>query len=446
MEREKIDFLLNLLLEKKGKELREELLKFNEADIAEFIEEIDEVETLAVFRLLPKDVAVDVFAEFDSDKQGEILNLMTNIELTEIVDNLYIDDFVDMLEELPANIVKKIMKDVDPEKRNIINQYLQYPEDSAGSIMTAEFIDIKKHMTVGQALNKIRRVGMNSETVFTIYITDASRRLEGYLSIRALLVNDEDKTIESLMDEDVIFVHTHDDQEVVAKIFSRYGFLALPVVDNESRLVGVVTFDDAVDVIQEENTEDFELMAAMAPSEKPYMKSSAWEIAKNRFGWLIVLLLTAILTSSIITKYEEILTSFTGVIAFLPMIIGTGGNAGSQSSTIIIRGLSLGEIKISDYYRVIIKELGVSMIVGLGLAIVNYFRIVLFGGSSSMALTISLTLFFTIMLAKTVGGILPIIAEKLKMDPAIMAAPLITTIVDTLSLMIYVVFVSIILI
>lgn len=446
MEREKIDFLLNLLLEKKGKELREELLKFNEADIAEFIEEIDEVETLAVFRLLPKDVAVDVFAEFDSDKQGELLNLMTNIELTEIVDNLYIDDFVDMLEELPANIVKKIMKDVDPEKRNIINQYLQYPEDSAGSIMTAEFIDIKKHMTVGQALNKIRRVGMNSETVFTIYITDASRRLEGYLSIRALLVNDEDKTIESLMDEDVIFVHTHDDQEVVAKIFSRYGFLALPVVDNESRLVGVVTFDDAVDVIQEENTEDFELMAAMAPSEKPYMKSSAWEIAKNRFGWLIVLLLTAILTSSIITKYEEILTSFTGVIAFLPMIIGTGGNAGSQSSTIIIRGLSLGEIKISDYYRVIIKELGVSMIVGLGLAIVNYFRIVLFGGSSSMALTISLTLFFTIMLAKTVGGILPIIAEKLKMDPAIMAAPLITTIVDTLSLMIYVVFVSIILI
>lgn len=446
MERERIDFLLNLLLEKKGRELREELLKYNEADIAEFIEEIDEVETLAVFRLLPKDVAVDVFAEFDSEKQGKLLNLMTNIELTEIVDNLYIDDFVDMLEELPANIVKKIMKDVDPEKRNIINQYLQYPEDSVGSIMTAEFIDIKKHMTVGQALNKIRRVGMNSETIFTIYITDASRRLEGYLSIRTLLVNDEDKTIESLMDEDVIFVHTHDDQEVVAKIFSRYGFLAVPVVDNESRLVGMVTFDDAVDVIQEENTEDFELMAAMAPSEKPYMKSSDWEIAKNRFGWLIVLLLTAILTSSIITKYENILTSFTGVIAFLPMIIGTGGNAGSQSSTIVIRGLSLGEIKISDYYKVIIKELGVSIIVGLGLAIFNYLRIVVFGGSPSMALTISLTLLFTIMLAKTVGGLLPILAEKFKMDPAIMAAPLITTIVDTLSLMIYVVFVSIILI
>lgn len=446
MERERIDFLLNFLLEKKGRELREELLKYNEADIAEFIEEIDEVETLAVFRLLPKDVAVDVFAEFDSEKQGKLLNLMTNTELTEIVDNLYIDDFVDMLEELPANIVKKIMKDVDPEKRNIINQYLQYPEDSAGSIMTAEFIDIKKHMTVGQALNKIRRVGMNSETIFTIYITDASRRLEGYLSIRTLLVNDEDKTIESLMDEDVIFVHTHDDQEVVAKIFSRYGFLAVPVVDNESRLVGMVTFDDAVDVIQEENTEDFELMAAMAPSEKPYMKSSAWEIAKNRFGWLIVLLLTAILTSSIITKYENILTSFTGVIAFLPMIIGTGGNAGSQSSTIVIRGLSLGEIKISDYYKVIIKELGVSIIVGLGLAIFNYLRIVVFGGSPSLALTISLTLLFTIMLAKTVGGLLPILAEKLKMDPAIMAAPLITTIVDTLSLMIYVVFVSIILI
>lgn len=446
MEKEKIDFLLNLLLEKKGRQLREELLKFNEADIAEFIEEINEVETLAVFRLLPKDVAVDVFSEFDSDRQGKLLKLMTNTELTEIVDNLYIDDFVDMLEELPANIVKKIMMDVNPQKRNIINQYLQYPEDSAGSIMTAEFIDIKKHMTVGQALNKIRRVGMNSETIFTIYITDASRRLEGYLSIRTLLVNDEDKTIESLMDEDVIFVHTHDDQEVVAKIFSRYGFLALPVVDNESRLVGIVTFDDAVDVIQEENTEDFEIMAAMTPSEKPYMKSSAWEIAKNRFGWLIILLLTAILTGSIITKYEKILTSFTGLIAFLPMIIGTGGNAGSQSSTIVIRGLSLGEIKISDFYKVILKELGVSIIVGLGLAVVNYFRIILFGGSSSMALTISLTLFCTIILAKSVGGILPIIAEKFNMDPAIMAAPLITTIVDTLSLIIYVIFVSIILI
>ena len=446
MEKEKIDFLLNLLLEKKGRQLREELLKFNEADIAEFIEEINEVETLAVFRLLPKDVAADVFAEFDSDRQGKLLKLMTNTELTEIVDNLYIDDFVDMLEELPANIVKKIMMDVNPQKRNIINQYLQYPEDSAGSIMTAEFIDIKKHMTVGQALNKIRRVGMNSETIFTIYITDASRRLEGYLSIRTLLVNDEDKTIESLMDEDVIFVHTHDDQEVVAKIFSRYGFLALPVVDNESRLVGIVTFDDAVDVIQEENTEDFEIMAAMTPSEKPYMKSSAWEIAKNRFGWLIILLLTAILTGSIITKYEKILTSFTGLIAFLPMIIGTGGNAGSQSSTIVIRGLSLGEIKISDFYKVILKELGVSIIVGLGLAVVNYFRIILFGGSSSMALTISLTLLCTIILAKSVGGILPIIAEKFNMDPAIMAAPLITTIVDTLSLIIYVIFVSIILI
>lgn len=446
MEKEKIDFLLNLLLEKKGRQLREELLKFNEADIAEFIEEINEVETLAVFRLLPKDVAADVFAEFDSDRQGKLLKLMTNTELTEIVDNLYIDDFVDMLEELPANIVKKIMMDVNPQKRNIINQYLQYPEDSAGSIMTAEFIDIKKHMTVGQALNKIRRVGMNSETIFTIYITDASRRLEGYLSIRTLLVNDEDKTIESLMDEDVIFVHTHDDQEVVAKIFSRYGFLALPVVDNESRLVGIVTFDDAVDVIQEENTEDFEIMAAMTPSEKPYMKSSAWEIAKNRFGWLIILLLTAILTGSIITKYEKILTSFTGLIAFLPMIIGTGGNAGSQSSTIVIRGLSLGEIKISDFHKVILKELGVSIIVGLGLAVVNYFRIILFGGSSSMALTISLTLLCTIILAKSVGGILPIIAEKFNMDPAIMAAPLITTIVDTLSLIIYVIFVSIILI
>lgn len=446
MENEKIDYLLNLLNEKKVRELREELLKFNEADIAEFIEEIDEIKTLAVFRLLPKDVASEVFAYFEPEVQSNLLNLMTNVELTEIVDKLYIDDFVDMLEELPANIVKKVMMEVKPEKRQIINQYLQYAEDTAGSIMTAEFIDIKKYMTVGQALEKIRKIGMKSETIFTLYITDAQRRLEGYLSIRTILMNDEDVIIESLMDEDVIYVKTSDDQEDVAKLFSKYGFLALPVVDNEKRLVGMVTFDDAVDVMQEESTEDFERMAAMAPSEKPYLKSSIIEIAKNRFLWLIILLLTATLTGSIIEYYEGILTAFTGLVAFLPMIIGTGGNAGSQSSTIVIRGLSTGEIEFNDLPRVFAKELGVSLIVGIGLALVNYIRIVLFGGSPNLALTISLTLLFTIMLAKTIGGLLPIIAQKLKLDPAVMAAPLITTIVDTVSLIIYVVFVKLILI
>ncbi|MFM1515108.1 magnesium transporter [Helcococcus ovis] len=446
MEKENREFLLDLLKEKNVRKLREELLKYNEADIAEFIEEIDEVQTLAVFRILPKDIASEVFAYFDSDMKLHLLNLMTNTELTEIVDDLYIDDFVDMLEELPANIVKRVMKDINPEKRNIINQYLQYPEESAGSIMTAEFIDIKKNMTVGQTLEHIRKVGMKSETVYTLYITDASRKLEGYLSIRTILKNDESVVVETLMEEDVIYANTFDDQEDIAKLFKKYGFLAIPVVDNEKRLVGVVTFDDAVDVMKEESTEDFELMAAMTPSEKPYLKSSVLEIAKNRFVWLIILLLTATITGSIISKYEEILTAVTGVIAFLPMIIGTGGNAGSQSSTIVIRGLSVGEIELCDYHRVFLKELGVSLVVGVGLSLFNYFRIIVFGGSKEIALTVSLTLVFTILIAKSVGGLLPIIAQKLNMDPAVMAAPLITTIVDTLSLIIYVIFVSLILI
>lgn len=446
MEKENREFLLNLLKEKNARQLREELMKYNEADIAEFIEEIDEVQTLAVFRILPKDIASEVFAYFDPDMKLYLLNLMTNVELTEIVDDLYIDDFVDMLEELPANIVKRVMKDINPEKRNIINQYLQYPEESAGSIMTAEFIDIKKSMTVGQTLEHIRKVGMKSETVYTLYITDESRKLEGYLSIRTILKNDESVVVETLMEEDVIYANTFDDQEDITKLFKKYGFLAIPVVDNEKRLVGVVTFDDAVDVMQEESTEDFELMAAMTPSEKPYLKSSVLEIAKNRFVWLIILLLTATITGSIISKYEQILTAVTGVIAFLPMIIGTGGNAGSQSSTIVIRGLSIGEIELKDYPRVFVKELGVSLIVGIGLALFNYFRIIIFGGSADIALTVSLTLVFTILIAKSVGGLLPIIAQKLNMDPAVMAAPLITTIVDTLSLIIYVIFVSLILI
>lgn len=446
MEKENRESLLNLLKEKNARQLREELMKYNEADIAEFLDEIDEVQTLAVFRILPKDIASEVFAYFDSDMKLHLLNLMTNSELTEIVDDLYIDDFVDMLEELPANIVKRVMKDINPEKRNIINQYLQYPEESAGSIMTAEFIDIKKGMTVGQTLEHIRKVGMKSETVYTLYITDESRKLEGYLSIRTILKNDESVVVETLMEEDVIYANTFDDQEDIAKLFKKYGFLAIPVVDNEKRLVGVVTFDDAVDVMQEESTEDFELMAAMTPSEKPYLKSSVLEIAKNRFVWLIILLLTATITGSIISKYEQILTAVTGVIAFLPMIIGTGGNAGSQSSTIVIRGLSIGEIELKDYPRVFVKELGVSLIVGIGLALFNYFRIIIFGGSADIALTVSLTIVFTILIAKSVGGLLPIIAQKLNMDPAVMAAPLITTIVDTLSLIIYVIFVSLILI
>lgn len=443
MENEIREYLLTLLQEKKLKQLRKELEKYNEADIADFLEEIGEIETLAIFRILPKDISAEVFAYVDVDRQERILEAMTNSELSEIIDSLYIDDVVDIIEEMPSNMVKRIMKDLNPEKRSIINQYLNYPEESAGSIMTAEFIDIKKSMTVEEALNRIRKKGLTSETVYTLYITDSKRTLQGYISIRTLLMNKEDVIIEDLMEEDVIFAYTSDDQEDVAKLFSKYGFLAIPVVDKEKRLVGVVTFDDAVDVMTEEATEDFELMAAMAPSEKPYLKSSIFEIAKNRFVWLIILFLTATMTGSILTTFEERLTAVTGLIAFLPMLTGAGGNAGSQSSTMIIRGLAIGEIELSDYKRVLAKETMVAIIVGLGLSVTNFLRLLIFGENINIAFVVSISLFFTIMLAKTVGGLLPIIAKRLNMDPAVMAAPLITTIVDTISLLIYVFFVGI---
>lgn len=443
MDKENINELLNLLENKKIIELRDELSKLNEADIAEFLEEIGELETLAVFRILPKDIASEVFSYFDVDTQQNLLEAMTNTELTEIVDKLYIDDVVDLLEELPANIVKKIMLQIKPEKRGIINQFLQYKEYTAGSIMTAEFIDIRKKATVKDALEKIRRIGMKSETIYTLYITDQTRKLEGFVTIRSLLINKPETKIEDLIEEDVIFVKTSDDQEKVANLFIKYGFLAIPVVDNEERLVGVVTFDDAMDVIEEEDTEDFEKMAAIAPSEKPYIKASVWEIAKSRFSWLLILLLTATLTGSILEKFEEMLTAVIGAVAFLPMLTDAGGNAGSQSSTIVTRGLAIGEIKENDYFKVFLKELGTSIIVGLGLAIINYLRMIIFGDTSTMAFTVSLTLFSTIILANTVGGLLPLLAVRFKMDPAVMAAPLITTIVDTLSLLIYVMFVMI---
>ena len=348
-----------------------------------------------------------------------------------------------MLEELPATIVKKILKDVEPQRRAIINQYMQYPEDSAGSIMTAEYIGLKENITVKQALDTIRVRGLDSENIYTCYITDAQRRLEGFVSVRTLLVNKDDVLISDLLEEDVIYVTTTDDQEDVARLFAKYGFLSLPVVDHEKRLVGVVTIDDAVDVLEEEATEDIELMAAMTPSEKPYLKTSVFELAKNRFTWLIVLMLTATVTGFIINSFEATLTAVTGAMAFVPMLTGAGGNAGAQSSTMIIRGLSIGEVELDDYKKIFVKELGVSILVGVVLAIVNFFRIILFNpGQYLMALTVSLSLVVTIMTAKSVGGLLPIAAKRLNLDPAIMASPLITTIVDTLSLLVYFFFIT----
>lgn len=443
MEEQNIEQLRSLVEQKKLRELKQELLSYNEADIAIFIESLNDVEALAVFRILPKEEATETFSFFEPDTQEQFINIMTNAELTNIAENLYIDDVVDMLEELPATIVKKILKDVEPQRRAIINQYMQYPEDSAGSIMTAEYIGLKENITVKQALDTIRVRGLDSENIYTCYITDAQRRLEGFVSVRTLLVNKDDVLISDLLEEDVIYVTTTDDQEDVARLFAKYGFLSLPVVDHEKRLVGVVTIDDAVDVLEEEATEDIELMAAMTPSEKPYLKTSVFELAKNRFTWLIVLMLTATVTGFIINSFEATLTAVTGAMAFVPMLTGAGGNAGAQSSTMIIRGLSIGEVELDDYKKIFVKELGVSILVGVVLAIVNFFRIILFNpGQYLMALTVSLSLVVTIMTAKSVGGLLPIAAKRLNLDPAIMASPLITTIVDTLSLLVYFFFIT----
>ncbi|NLW53196.1 MAG: magnesium transporter [Tissierellia bacterium] len=443
MEEQNIEQLRLLVEQKKLRELKQELLSYNEADIAIFIESLNDVEALAVFRILPKEEATETFSFFELDTQERFINIMTNAELTNLAENLYIDDVVDMLEELPATVVKKILKDVQPQRRAIINQYMAYPEDSAGSIMTAEYIGLKEHITVKQALDTIRVRGLDSENIYTCYITDNQRKLEGFVSVRTLLVNNDDVVISDLLEEDVIYVTTTDDQEDVARLFAKYGFLSLPVVDHEKRLVGVVTIDDAVDVLEEEATEDIELMAAMTPSEKPYLKTSVLELAKNRFTWLIILMLTATVTGFIINSFEATLTAVAGAMAFVPMLTGAGGNAGAQSSTMVIRGLSIGELELDDYKKIFIKELGVSILVGVVLAIVNFFRIIIFNpGQYLMALTVSLSLVVTIMIAKSVGGLLPIAAKRLNLDPAIMASPLITTIVDTLSLLVYFFFIT----
>lgn len=434
--------LLTLLRDRKLRELRDELTSYNEADIAIFLEKIEDVEALAVFRILPKDLAAETFSFLEPETQEKIVNAMSNIELTAMVEKLYIDDVVDMLEEMPAMVVKRVMASVPTHRRDIINQYLKYPEDSAGSIMTAEYMDIKLNKTVGDAINMIRNRIKDSETVYTVYITDASRRLQGFVSVRTLLVNSDETRLEDLIEEDVIYVTTIDDREDVARLFKKYGFLSLPVVDKEKRLVGLVTIDDAVDVLEEEVTEDFEKMAGMAPSDKSYLKSSTFELARNRIGWLLFLMLSSTMTSLIIDFNEGLLVAISGLLSFVPMLTDTGGNAGSQSSTMVIRGLALGEIEIKDFRKVFFKEFGVGLLAGIGLAAANFIRVIIVRpGDYLLALTVSLSLIATVVISKIVGGLLPIAAEILKLDPAIMAAPLISTIVDSLSLLIYFFFV-----
>ena len=429
--------LQELLQEKKYVTLKNELEELNPVDIAELLGYLDVYTRLLIFRMLAKDLAVEVFAHFTPEEQRDIIGLVTDKELKLIVEELFFDDMVDLIEEMPANIVKKILRHANKEERDLINQFLKYPPDSAGSIMTIEYVDLKKESTVRDALNHIKRAGLDKETVYTCYVTDNNRKLEGIVSLRKLVISDEDETIEDIMDEDVIYVHTHD-QETVAGIFKRYGFLALPVVDKEDRLTGIITVDDIMDVIDQEATEDFQKMAAMAPSEEKYLDTSIFDLAKHRVGWLLILMISATFTGNIIRKFEDVLSSVVILTSFIPMLMDTGGNSGNQSSTLVIRGLALGEIELKDVLKVMWKEFRISVMVGLSLSVINFFRIYLLDKVGwAVALTVSSTLFITVMIAKVLGATLPMIAKKLKIDPAIMAGPLITTIVDAISLMVY---------
>ena len=438
MERNDLERLLMLADEKKYRQLKEELLEYNEVDIAALIEELDSERTVVVFRMLPKEVATDVFAELPVETQTHIINSITDQEISEIVEDLFLDDAVDMMEELPATVVKRVLKNTRPETRNLINQFLNYPENSAGSIMTAEYIGLKKNMTVEQSFAYIRKNGIDSETIYTCYVMDDKRHLEGVVTVKDLLMNPYETRIEDIMDDHVIRAVTTDDQEKAAETLGKYGLLSLPVVDSEDRLVGIITVDDVMEVIEEEATEDFEKMAAMLPSEKPYLKTSVLQLAKNRIPWLLILMISSMVTGHILAKYEAAFAVIPLLVTFIPMLMDTGGNAGSQSSTMIIRGMAVGEIHPMDVLKVLWKEIRVGVLVGVVLACFNFLQLMLrFPGQTMICLTVVLSIFCTVIMAKTIGCLLPIGAKVCRLDPAIMAAPLITTIVDTLSLMVY---------
>ena len=438
MEENVKEVLFDLVSRKQFRQLKDELCEMNEFDIASFLEELDFEKQIIIFRMLPKELASDVFACLEVETQEHIINSITDKELAYIIEELYVDDAVDMLEELPATVVKRVLQNAAPSTRLQINEFLKYPENSAGSIMTAEYIGLKKSMTVQEAFAYIRKHGYDKETIYTCYVMDAKRMLEGVVTVKDLLMNDYEVKIEDIMDTNVIKAVTTDDKEEIADLFNKYDLLSLPVVDHENRLVGIVTIDDAVDVMEEEATEDFEKMAAMLPSEKPYLKTSVLELAKNRITWLLVLMISSMLTGGILTRYEDAFQVMPLLVSFVPMLTDTGGNAGSQSSTMIIRGMTIGEVASSDIFKVIWKEARVSVIVGLILGLVNFIRLIIqYPGQPLVALTVVLALFATVFLAKVIGGILPILAKRLKLDPAIMAAPLITTIVDAVSLVIY---------
>ena len=439
--------ILGLIEGKKFGLLKEMLSEINPVDLALIFAEVTEKDLPVIFRILPKELAAEVFVEMDSDMQQLLIEAFSDKELREVMDELFMDDTVDIIEEMPASVAKRILKQTDAATRRMINQLLAYPEDSAGSIMTTEYIDLKKDMTVDDAFDRIRKIGFDTETIYACYVTDRSRHLLGIVSVKDLLLNPKECVIKDIMDENIIYVNTHDEQEYVANQFEKYDLLALPVVDKENRLIGIITVDDAIDVMQEEATEDIEKMAAILPSEKTYLKTGVFETFKARIPWLLFLMISATFTGAIISTFEAQLISFAALIAFIPMLMGTGGNSGSQSSVTVIRALSLGDIEFKDILKVIWKELRVSVICGVVLGVVNFIKLYLVdylwlnnfdkGVLIPEMLTVCLTLVLVVIAAKLVGCVLPILAKKLGFDPAVMASPLVTTIIDTLSLAIY---------
>lgn len=417
---------------------RSKLLEMNVVDIATLLEDVDRDDLVILFRILPKDTAAEVFSYLNKVDRAHIIESLTDKEISGIIDKLFMDDTVDFIEEMPANIVKKVLKNTDDDTRKMINSLLSYPDDSAGSIMTTEFVDIKKEMTVMDAIAHIRKTGVDKETIDTLYVIDSNRKLEGIVPIRKILLSDENLLIEDIMDTNFVYIYTLDDQEDVASMFKKYDYFSMPVTDSENRLVGIITIDDILDIIEEENEEDFAKMNALAPSDEEYLDSSVYSLAKQRIMWLLILMISATFTGIIIRQYESVLSSVVILASFIPMLMDTGGNSGSQSSTLIIRGLALGELEITDYPKILWKEFRVSILVGLVLAFINFLRIYLLERVDFIvSLTVCISLFATVVLAKVVGGMLPLIAKKFKLDPAIMAAPLVTTIVDTFALMVY---------
>lgn len=435
MEREQI---LEMLEERNFKELKEVLENMHPFDIAEMLEELDDKQMILIFRLLAKDEAAEAFTEMNSEMRQTLLNVLTDSEIKEFMDEMYLDDTVDVLEEMPANVVDRLLMATDEETRKQINTLLNYPEDSAGSIMNVEYIAFNKEMTVEEAILKIRQVGLNRETIYTCYVLE-KRKLIGAVSLKELLTSGDNRTIEEIMETNVLYVHTHDDQEEAVNIISNYNLIALPVVDNDMRMVGIVTVDDAMDVMEEEATEDMSMMAGIvAPSEESYFETSTWKHAKSRFPWLLFLMLSATISGLVLGSFEEVLLTMPILNTFVPMLTGTGGNCGSQSSTLIIRGIATEEIEFRDILRVLFKELRVAILVGAMLAVVNGIRIlIMYNGNVMLAVTLGITLICTVILAKVIGCVLPLVAKKVGLDPALMAAPLITTLVDTGTILLY---------